>query len=276
MKLQKLKILLFFTFVLNLNLQAQNLFDKPHSLAFAKYLFDSRQYKFASIELEKLVFFENKNDSLKARLIESYRLSGFHDKGILRTKQMYGDIQLIPQKPTIEFAKLLLSDKRFSETKALLESNKKISNNTKIKFGVELNLLTANWKHADLMIKKYADSVKVISKYRPIVAEALAFKRKRPWLAASLSVIIPGTGKIYTTYWKDGLFTFAGIGISAWQAYDGFNTDGMKSVYGWIFGGVATVLYFSNIYGAAKSARKYNLDNEKKLIHKAELIMGNY
>jgi len=271
-----IKILLFFLFVLNLNLQAQNLFDKPHSLVFTKYLFDSRQYKFASIELEKLVFFDSKNDSLKARLIESYRLSGFHEKGILRTKQMFVDIASIPQKPTIEFAKLLLSDKRFSETKILLESNKHLSNIYKIKFGTELNLLTANWTDVNLMIEKYADSVKVISKYRMVVTEALAFKRKRPWLAASLSAIIPGTGKIYTTYWKDGLFTFAGIGISAWQAYDGFSTDGIKSVYGWIFGGVAAVLYFSNIYGAAKSARKYNLDNEKKLIHKAELIMGNY
>ena len=275
----KLKFIIIYLFLFSIsvsNLDAQNIFDKNNSLTFARYLFNSHQYKLATTELERLIFFDKTNDSLKAKLIESYRLADMHEKGTDRVKQLFPKFENIPQKPAVEFLKLLLSDKKIAKTKLFLESNKNLDKNSKIKFSVEADLLSADWKNADLSIKKYKNSVKSIKKYSPVVSEALQFKRKRPWLAASFSAIIPGTGKIYTTYWKDGLFSLAGIGISAWQAYDGFSTDGIQSVYGWIFGGVATVLYLSNVYGAAKSARKYNLDNEKKLIHKAEHIMGNY
>lgn len=267
-------LILLFCFAKD-SIAQNNIFDRKHSLEFAQYLLKSKQYRNASVELERLVYFDD-NDSLKAKLLSSYRLDGNRDKGIVRANQMYPDLSLMKNNVGKEYVKLLLSKRMFNDVEIFFKINKQIDKKNKLRFNVESALLSANWQKANKLIYNKKDTFEFLNKYTEIIDEANAFKPKKEWLAGILSAVVPGSGKVYTTYWQDGLFTFAGISISTWQAYDGFNTNGIKSVYGWIFGGVAAVLYFSNIYGAVKSARKYNLDNEKKLIHKAELIMGNY
>ena len=83
-----------------------------------------------------------------------------------------------------------------------------------------------------------------------------------PWKsrlrAGMYSTLIPGAGKIYTGRTADGIYSLVIIGLLAWQAYDGFEEDGVESVKGWVFGISGAMLYLSNIYGSVKAAEVHN------------------
>jgi hypothetical protein len=90
------------------------------------------------------------------------------------------------------------------------------------------------------------------------VAEAGSLSYKSPVSAVLLSTVIPGMGKIYCGRTTDGLYSLLLIGLSGWQAYDGFDKDGSKSTKGWIFASLGSVFYLGNIYGYVVSAKIYN------------------
>ena len=81
---------------------------------------------------------------------------------------------------------------------------------------------------------------------------------RSPFLAGAFSTIVPGTGRLYTGRFSDTLTTLFTIGITGWQAYDGFRRDGLSSVKGWTLGTLCGIFYVGNIYGSVISARVYN------------------
>ena len=79
--------------------------------------------------------------------------------------------------------------------------------------------------------------------------------KRKPWVAAGLSAIVPGLGRIYTGRPGQGLLsllTHAFIGV---QALEGYRKDGPQSarfiVYAVVLGG----FYIANIYGSALSVK---------------------
>jgi TM2 domain-containing membrane protein YozV len=86
--------------------------------------------------------------------------------------------------------------------------------------------------------------------------ESLAFKSKL--LAGSYSSLIPGAGKIYCGRIADGIYSFLIVGLTAWQAYDGFNDDGVRSTKGWVFGTLGAGFYLANIYGSVIAVELHN------------------
>ncbi|MCD4795112.1 MAG: hypothetical protein K8R54_17910 [Bacteroidales bacterium] len=273
----KIKYILFSVFLLlQINLSAQNLFNKENSLIFTKYLFEIHQYEFATTELEKLVFFNKSDDSLKYLLLKSYRLSGQYDKGINRAKKLYNNFEIMPMVSAPEYTKLLISADKYSDAREFLSVNHNLKYDDNIKFSLQINLLEKKWHAANDIYQENKETVQGIEAYESIIFQGMNLKRKSPFLAGTLSTFVPGMGKVYTSYWKDGLLAFMSISISSWQSYNGFQTDGADSAYGWIFGTVATILYFSNIYGSQKSAKRYNSDNEKKIIHKIKYHLDTF
>jgi TM2 domain-containing membrane protein YozV len=87
---------------------------------------------------------------------------------------------------------------------------------------------------------------------------------KSPLLAAGLSAVIPGSGKIYGGQTIDGLFSFVSIALATWQAYDGFHDDGISSVKGWLVGSIAATFYVGNIYGSAVNIELQNQIQQTK------------
>ncbi len=273
----KIKYILFAVFLLlQINLSAQNLFNKENSLIFTKYLFETHQYEFATTELEKLVFFNKPDDSLKYLLLKSYRLSGQYDKGINRAKKLYNNFEIMPMISAPEYTKLLISADKYSDAWEFLSVNQNLKYDDNIKFSLHINLLEKNWHAANDIYQENKETVQGIEAYESIIFQGMNMKRKSPFLAGTLSTFVPGLGKVYTSWWKDGLLAFMSISISSWQSYKGFQTDGVNSAYGWIFGTVATILYFSNIYGSQKSAKRYNSGNEKKIINKVKYYLDTF
>jgi len=126
-----------------------------------------------------------------------------------------------------------------------------------------LNLIhMAKWDQSHNVLKKIntKDPV-VLSKAKTLVELSLkgqALKYKSPALAGIMSSVIPGTGKFYTKRNQDALYSLVLVGLMTWQAYDGFNEKGTKSVKGWLYASAGFIFYTGNIYGSVVSARLYN------------------
>ncbi|MBU6330963.1 MAG: hypothetical protein KGQ80_00940 [Bacteroidetes bacterium] len=74
--------------------------------------------------------------------------------------------------------------------------------------------------------------------------------------AVILSAIIPGSGKIYSGAWKDGLTSFLFVAANAWNSYRGFSTG--RPGYGYTFAALSTGFYLGNLYGTRQWARHMN------------------
>lgn len=81
---------------------------------------------------------------------------------------------------------------------------------------------------------------------------------KSPALAALLSSVVPGAGKIYSGRLGDGIFSLLLFSFTAWEAYTGFDEDGASSVKGWTFAALSSFFYMGNIYGSYAAAKIHN------------------
>ena len=79
---------------------------------------------------------------------------------------------------------------------------------------------------------------------------------KNPALSGILSTIIPGSGKIYTEEYGDGIVAFLTTGLLTFLAYDNFRAD--HKTRAWIFTSLSGLFYAGNIYGSIASAQIYN------------------
>ena len=94
---------------------------------------------------------------------------------------------------------------------------------------------------------RLVDSVQVS---RPIYAS-----NKSPLLAAGLSTIIPGTGRIYAGRFLDGLMGLWMVVLPGTAAY-GSLQDG-QSMKGNFFAGITLIFWLGEIYGAYRTAKYY-------------------
>jgi TM2 domain-containing membrane protein YozV len=108
------------------------------------------------------------------------------------------------------------------------------------------------------------------SEDRAFLERQAALPRKSPWLAAGLSAVVPGLGRVYLGRWADGLFSFVLVGVVGGFAAHGFYEDGRSSVRGWILGSTAALFYVGNVYGSAVGALAQRRDAEDTLMKEIE------
>jgi hypothetical protein len=105
---------------------------------------------------------------------------------------------------------------------------------------------------------------------RELIRRYDTLPRKSPVLAAALSMVVPGLGRVYIGRWPDGLMSFLVIGSTAFLAGQGFYAQGEGSVRGWILGGLAGLLYVGNVYGSAVGAVVQRRDAETALMQEVD------
>ncbi|RJP70912.1 MAG: hypothetical protein C4539_05755 [Ignavibacteriales bacterium] len=91
-----------------------------------------------------------------------------------------------------------------------------------------------------------------------IYDEGTSLPYRSPTVAAVLSAIIPGAGKIYSSQYTDGFTSLLVTGLLSYLSYDNFQAK--HKFRGWLFGGLATYFYAGNIYGSAAAAQIYNAE----------------
>jgi len=91
-----------------------------------------------------------------------------------------------------------------------------------------------------------------------------SFKNKSPFVAGTLSALIPGLGKVYAGKPKQGITSMIPIAILGLQTYEAYNKAGIKSARFIIFGSLFSVFYIGNIWGSALSVHIVNqeINNE--------------
>lgn len=253
---------------------AQNIFDATNSIKFADYLYTSKDFDLASREYERIAFMSPKVDSIEYRLIKSLRLSSQVDKALERVNFVYGDEkEKLSKELASEYLKLLIQNNDFSISRKYIKNNTSLSNLDKDIFKITLELYENNFLQADSLIlnSDYKENVFILE-YKEVTEQALHLKFKKNWLGVGMSTIIPGTGKIYAGYWKDGLVAFTMFGVAAFQSYRGFKLSGVKSPYGWIFGSISLGFYMGNIYGTNKAINKKNKNYLNRIHDKVEHI----
>jgi TM2 domain-containing membrane protein YozV len=125
------------------------------------------------------------------------------------------------------------------------------------------------WKEAGSVATRFASvfSDSSIASLAELSRKGLALPHKSPLLAAALSTLLPGSGKVYCGRTFDGIYSLLLVGGSSWLAYEGFRDHGVSSGKGWVFGGAAALLYAGNIYGSGIAARIYNQGETEKLLN---------
>jgi len=107
-----------------------------------------------------------------------------------------------------------------------------------------------------------------------LVVQGRELPQKSKFKACLLSTVLPGSGKLYAGRKADALYAFIIIGLTGWQAYEGFDRDGSESVQGWIYGVLAGGLYLGNIYGASVAVDIFNRKQNERYFDNFEKRLG--
>jgi tetratricopeptide (TPR) repeat protein len=274
-------ICLIFTFIVFFmgKCISQDLRDFEHTQKFANYLFLSKQFALASEEYERLVYYDSTNNNSKYKLIQSYRQCGKFDVAIDKLNQFYKDsIAFVKKEFAEEYVKNLILTKQNEKVIEYIKINKSFDENTRQNYMLASLLLEKDWdKSFNYALNNAVTTDKKNADLHVIAFRSKQIKYKKPFVAAMFSTIIPGTGKIYTKNWKDGLIALMLVGVNAWQSYRGFHKYGSNSAYGWIFAGLTGSFYIGNIYGSYKSAKKYNNKLDEEMYNNAwHLIVDDF
>jgi TM2 domain-containing membrane protein YozV len=257
---------------------SQNLYDFDNSAAFASYLRQTNQYNLAIPEYERLIFMKPGNLLIEKDLLTVYWEAELWEQGITRALNLYPNENTIPNELAFEYLALLFKNKEFNKAKSFAENNSNLHAQERFFYLGTSNALSYNWKAAYKNYRLLKESnFKSAHKYMEISRQALDEKRKSPALAAVMSTFIPGSGKIYTGDWKDGLVALLFVGTTGWQAQRAFHKQGVKSVRGWIFASISFGFHIGNIFGSHKSAKLINLKKDEIHQNKIEhLFYSNF
>jgi TM2 domain-containing membrane protein YozV len=254
---------------------AQNLYDAAHSEKYAGHLYSTKNYSAAAREYKRLALYRPADDTVIQKILTCYRLQGLPDSGIAYMKLHYPETSSAPGYINNEFAKSLILAGRYGEADSLLMAHNQLDSFSINRYKFYNKALSDHWDdarnifaHNSLAINSNTDA------WRQLLKKQAALTYKSPALAMSLSIIIPGAGKIYAGDWKDGTVALLLVGSMAYESYVGFHTRGTKSVLGYAFGGLALGYYGGNIYGSYKSAVRYNRRKNLEIHNDAEKLVG--
>lgn len=242
--------------------KSQDLYNHENSVKFGKYLYNTTQYDLAILEFERCVYLKPDDRESYLFLFKINRKLNLFDKAVNAFQRFSGNLNFAEMDTSFgsEYFKLLVQNRKYLEASVFLDANPNFKENSNYKLSTLL--LRKDWKNAEAYQTSVTSPInKTLS---GITGKGVLLKRKSPVLAGLLSTIIPGSGKVYSGKWKDGLISFVMTSSASFVAVRGFVKDG-KSIYPWVLGTMAVAYYSGNIYGSAVAAKKYNTDKEDEL-----------
>jgi TM2 domain-containing membrane protein YozV len=243
-------------------------FSPENILKFADYLYDNGDYIRAAGEYQRYIYLADSedNDSLYYKTIRALFSGGDYDHclNLLSCfEDKYPNSEYFEQSTVCE-AVINYRLENYKKTLELAEQTESLN--------PCLNRLVAGMSYLKLQqvaqaqkISCFDNSTDICDEYKESLirlcdftheADNLSFKSS--FKAGIFSALIPGSGKIYSGRTADGLYSLLLIGLTGWQAYDGFDRDGANSTKGWIFATIGTTFYLGNIYGSVLAVRIYN------------------
>lgn len=234
-------------------------------LSFANYLYDEGEYLSAANEYKRFEFlFRSDKDSIKIRIADCYLRARKYDlaKDYLRLSLQLNKTDSLNSLFTYLLGCSHFLSGEYDSCVALIEPYSKVEiplvlRNKLLFLLTSSYIIRDNWESAKSIISSQNNLYpwKELEEY---ITVGSGLRNKSPLMAATLSTLVPGLGKIYVGKTVDGIFSFIAVAITGWQAYDGFNRNGTRSVKGWILGALSFTLYTGGIYGSAVAAEFQN------------------
>lgn len=112
--------------------------------------------------------------------------------------------------------------------------------------------------YASLYHEQYFAIDKQVGQLNSYADRLMNFKPKSPGIAALMSTVIPGSGKIYAGKTGEGIAAFLVVTALSLISYENYRKDGLTNFKTLFFGGVAGIYYIGNIVGSAATARVKN------------------
>lgn len=273
-QLPKFLFLIFFTLALLSCVAAEESIEyyAPENVRkFADFLYEQGDYLRAAGEYERYLFYQpQESEQIRYRIALCYRFAG-------QTEQALQNFQmLLRMHPEGRFmsrvyyqmgATYFLTD-QFEQTALFLHETLPDITDTRQHAEAEQliglsYLMQKQWSEAGEVFKTLRGSeVDSVSQkaivYHDYAEMGTRLPTRSPVLAGILSTIIPGAGRLYTERLSDAFASLFMVSLTGWQAYDGFQRDGLSSVKGWTLGTISGIFYVGNIYGSVIAARVYN------------------
>ena len=242
---------------------------------FADFLYEQGDYLRAAGEYQRYLFYilndAEETDQIRYKIALCYRFAGDSDQAIQNFETLLGS------HPQSRFASrayyqigatYFLMDQFDQSTRFLREALPHITDTQQHAEAEQLiglsYLMQKRWSEAGEVFKILQGSTVIAvrdkaSVYQNYAEGGTLLPIRSPILAGVLSTIVPGAGRLYTGFHiGDALTSLLTVGLTGWQAYDGFRRDGLPSVKGWTLGALSGIFYVGNIYGSVISARVYN------------------
>ena len=246
-------------------------YSPENILKFADFLYAQGDYLRAADEYQRYLFYEpQESTQIHYKIAVCYRFGGKTEQAI------QGFETLLRTDPKSQFASrayyqigatYFLRGQFEGAVQFLSEALPRITDTRQHAEAEQLiglsYLKQKRWSEASEVFKtlQASDVMSIREKavvYHDYAEKGAHLSTRSPFLAGTLSTIVPGAGRLYTGRLGDALSSLFTVGFTGWQAYDGFRRDGISSVKGWTLGTLCGIFYVGNIYGSVISARVYN------------------
>ncbi len=273
---QSLKFLfiIFFTTTLLSSVDSEEPIDyyAPENVRkFADFLYEQGDYLRAVGEYQRYLFYQpGKSEETRYRIALCYRFAGQTEQAIQNFQVLlraYPEGRFTSQAYYQIGATYFLHDQFEQSVGFLHEVLPHITNARQHAEAEQLiglsYLMQKQWSEAGQVFKTLQGSEVDSVSQKAVVYHSYAEKgadlpTRSPFLSGVLSTIVPGAGRLYTGRVSDAFTSLFIVGLTGWQAYEGFQRDGLSSVKGWTLGTLSGIFYVGNIYGSVISARVYN------------------
>ena len=270
----KFLFIIFFTITLLSFVAAEEPIDyyTPENVRkFADFLYEQGDYLRAVGEYQRYLFYQpQESEEIRYKIALCYRFAGQTEQAIQNFQvllRMHPDGQFTNRAYYQIGATYFLQDQFEQSAQFLREALPHVTDaeqhaETEQLIGLSY-LMQKQWSEASEIFETLQGSKVVSVSQKAVVYHSYArnganLSTRSPFLAGVLSTIAPGIGRLYTGKFGDALTSLFIVGLTGWQAYDGFQRDGLSSVKGWTLGTLSGIFYAGNIYGSVISARVYN------------------
>ena len=238
---------------------------------FADFLYEQGDYLRAAGEYQRYLFYQpQESEQIRYRIALCYRFAGQSEQAIQNFQMLlrtHPEGRFVSRAYYQIGATYFLQDQFAQSARFLHETLPHITDTRQHAEAEQLiglsYLMQKQWSEAGEVFKTLQESeVASVSQkaavYHSYAKNGVDLPTRSPFVAGVLSTIVPGAGRLYTGRFSAAFTSLFIVGLTGWQAYDGFQRDGLSSAKGWTLGTLCGIFYVGNIYGSVLSARVYN------------------
>jgi len=232
---------------------SDSLFTPSALRSFGDYLFQEQDYLRAALEYERYLFLsQEQNDTVLFKIGLCHQLRVRSDQAIGAFRRILelcpGSSLTAPARLAIRYNYYLAQNQEALDTLDYQDDAEFF-----YKYWAQVNREPGSVT-ADFFSGVRDDSVRQY--LLALEAERQSLKPRSPWLAAGLSVLLPGLGKLYLKRPGDALWACGFTTLAGFITYEAFRSN--LAVTGIVTGGMTLSFYLGSIYGSYLAAQVYN------------------